>query len=271
VLGSHRFGGATQITIRRPAPQRVRSSRILKGQERVATGEIKAAIAGYLRTVAGDADGWEIEVMLTEKQIRRIVAARGRFTVRGGATPWVGRQRFEVHFGSTDDAAEIVLAEVRLPESVVVAVRDLPRGVVVGRSDVTLVSDQKSVGRVERFHSIDDVVGMETKQPIAHGQPVATASVQPPVLVRQGDSVTVYALGDGIQIRTYGRARQSGSRGDNVWIESMTDRTRYLAEVVSAGVVKIGDNRPAFSDDVRATRKALNTPGGRQPTTGTSR
>jgi flagella basal body P-ring formation protein FlgA len=112
---------------------------------------------------------------------------------------------------------------------------------------------------------------METKQPIAHGQPVATASVQPPVLVRQGDSVTVYALGDGIQIRTYGRARQSGSRGDNVWIESMTDRTRYLAEVVSAGVVKIGDNRPAFSDDVRATRKALNTPGGRQPTTGTSR
>jgi flagellar basal body P-ring formation protein FlgA len=51
------------------------------------------------------------------------------------------------------------------------------------------------------------------------------------VLVKRGDSVTVYARGGGIQVKTIARAKENGSLGQPVQLESLETHKTYDAVI----------------------------------------
>ena len=82
-------------------------------------------------------------------------------------------------------------------------------------------------------------MGRETTRAIGPGQSIDDGSLRQPLLVRKGDAVTVYTRSPGLQVRTTGRAREDGSRGELISIESMLNRQTFLARVTGSQEVEI--------------------------------
>ena len=94
--------------------------------------------------------------------------------------------------------------------------------------------------------SWDECVGMETTRTIAAGQVLTADALRPPLLVKRGDAVTVYARSHGIVVRVTGRALESGCRGSMIAVESLDSRQRFLARVTGVQQVAVeADPQPA--------------------------
>ena len=135
---------------------------------------------------------------------------------------------------------------VTQPTEVVVATRELQRGIVIKRSDVKLDHDQKKIsGKTEPFLRIQDVLGKETKRRIPFGRRIDRNDVQRQILVRRGDLVRVSARSRGVQVKTTAKAREEGSLGDLVWVESLANRKRYAARISGFQEVEVITHAPS--------------------------
>ncbi len=116
----------------------------------------------------------------------------------------------------------------------VVALQPIARGAVITASDVELQmleSVPAATSRRAPVTSIEQLIGMEARQPIVAGDVIFTDKVQAPVLVKRGEIVTVVSQVGSIRVTTTARARQDGSRGELVQLESLGTRETYDAQV----------------------------------------
>jgi flagella basal body P-ring formation protein FlgA len=241
-LAEHRFSGSSQIVLGTEAPEpevvepRPLSTVLVERARRY----VAQAVLEYLRRQVPDTSCWKVDVQLDEEQARQLTAAGSSISVQGGTAPWLGPQRFQISIvGATEPVAFEIDATVSMPTAVVVAARPLPRGVLISAADVRLEPLEPTAGIGQPFNSIDQVVGRETAEPISAGKPLEADSLRLPLLVRRGDVVTVFARAAGIRVRTTARARDEGSLGDLVAVESILDRRRYFARVAGLREVEI--------------------------------
>ena len=249
-LVPHRFSGMAQTTILTGdtgADTRVLAPAAVKKAERQASD----AIAAYLRQRA-TAEAWRVAVTLDQRQARLVSAAGGSITVRGGTAPWVGLQHFEFSLYSPDGSVTIPLdATVALPETVVVTTRTIGRGAMIGPADVEL--QRVEAGQQgEPFHSLDEVIGKEAGQAIGTGLVLDHNVVRSPLVIHRGDVVTVFARTSGIRVKTVARARDEGSLGDLISVESLQDRKPYFVRVCGVQEVEVYA-RPMRSEEAAAT------------------
>jgi flagella basal body P-ring formation protein FlgA len=113
---------------------------------------------------------------------------------------------------------------------VVVTVRPVERGMLVRAGDVEVRSHQ---GRMpfRALRSLDRAVGMVARQTLSPGALVLENHLQAPRLVERGETVTVFARTGGIQVRTHVVAKQDGSLGDLIQVETVDRRERFMARV----------------------------------------
>lgn len=247
--GEHRFGGASEVRLGSAAINSAtqRKFRSNGSAARGANAAVEAAIAKYLaRNVDADRD-WRVNVELNEDQVRSVQGAFGRIAVEGGAEPWQGPQSFNIVLGAKE-AQFAVEATLEGPDMVVVAVRPLVKGDVIRASDLALAPAKRGVAQKGAFHSPQELIGQEAVRSIAAGQVLDANYVRPPLLVKRGDVVTVYAYSAGVRVKTTGRTRQDGGRGELVEIESLADRKRYFARVADVQVVEVFASAAQASD-----------------------
>jgi flagella basal body P-ring formation protein FlgA len=250
-LASHNFSGANQVEIAAaeavdPAPPpRIAAPSVNTAHARRRAQE---AIVGHLRKQSGLDRGWTVGIELNAEQARAIMRADGELSVKGGREPWTGPQEFALAWETADGPDRLtVLAQVELPGLVVVATRALPRGAVIHETDVELRAIE--IGPyATAFAAIDDVVGKETTGAVHIGQSIGPDQVQAPLLVRRGEVITIYSRSPGIRIRTTGRARDQGSLGELITVESLADRKTFFARVCGVQEAEI------FARAVRADR-----------------
>ncbi len=256
--GKHRFAGASEVRLVDAATvtgKQERKFRPAGSAARGANNAVETAIAKYLaRNVDAERD-WRATVELTEEQVRAVQNAFGRITVEGGAEPWHGPQRFTVSIGAKD-AQFAVEASLKLPDMVVIAARPLAKGDVIRASDLALEPAKRGVAQKGAFRSPDEIIGQEAVRSIAAGQVLDANYVQPPVLVKRGDVVTVYAYTSGIRIKATGRSRLAGARGELVEIESLVYRMRFFARVADIQIVEVFASA-AQTADVPVTRASI--------------
>jgi flagella basal body P-ring formation protein FlgA len=239
--GQHRFSGASEVRLGTSVVAAAGEGRKFRANGSTARGAnaaVAAAISKYLaRHVDAERD-WQVNVELTEDQVQKVQGAFGRITVEGGAEPWHGTQQFNVYLGAKE-AQFVVEAEVREPDMVVVAARPLAKGDVIRSTDLALEPAKRGAAPKNAFRSAEEIVGQEAVRSIAAGQVLDANYIRPPVLVKRGDVVTVYAYSSGIRVKTTGRSRQAGGKGELVEIESLTDRSRFFAVVADVQVVEV--------------------------------
>ncbi len=264
-LTEHRFSGSSQVTIHggtQPVaePKKMRplsASNIARANRRV-----REPILKYLDEHVSDEQPWMVDFKLEKSRVRLLAGGTHPIVVTGGAAPWTGRQQFTVTVDTPDEPILFSLeAEVTLPPAVVVAVRSLRSGALILPSDVRLQRKDSTDDEESGFRSIDEVVGKETTRSVGKGRALLQTMVRSPLLVRRGDVVTVCARASGICVRTTARARDAGSLGDLIAVESLLNRETYLAQVSNTREVEVmaravKANSPAIArEKPRAIRK----------------
>jgi flagella basal body P-ring formation protein FlgA len=251
-LAEHQFSGSSQVTVlSRSQPAESNRQRPLSSSTvRTVNRRVIESVVKYLQENVSADVPWIVEVELDPNHAR-LVADPGRaISISGGTPPWTGSQRFEVAVSAPEGAVRFPLdAQVEMSPAAVVAARSLSPGTVIHPADVEL---QRGVAQDQRsgvLNSIDEVVGKETTRAIPKGKVLQKESIRSPLLVRRGDAVTVYARSPGVCVRTLGRARDDGSLGQIVAVESLEDRSTYFARVSSAREVEVYA-RSAKSDRV---------------------
>ena len=270
-LAEHQFSGSSRVAVRaaskpveKKPKQPVRPERPLSfSASQTATRRVIDSVVHYLQGHVSADESWIVQAELAP-DLARLVAAPGRpISIIGGAPPWTGDQRFQLTVNTSDGPVRFPLdAQVTTSPALVVAARPLLRGALIGAADVELRSATPRQRGSGGFHSIDEVVGKETTCAVSEGKVLQQKSVRSPLLVRRGEVVTVYARSAGICVRTVARARDNGSLGELVSLESLLDRTSFFAQVSNVREVEIFARSPK-ADRAKAGR--LPPPAGRQP------
>jgi flagella basal body P-ring formation protein FlgA len=238
-LAVHRVSGQSAVEVSTGPLSAAELAPLSSLQERQATDAVRNLIVRYLTKQLPNENGWSLDFKLTEEQSRAILATPSKLVVSGGAAPWVGNQRFELT--PTGNASTIsVEATVTLPPAVVVAVRTIPKHTIVQPDDVELQRGIKSSKPAsELIMRIEDIVGRETTRTIVAGQYLEEDHVRQPLSIRRGDIVTVYARNSGLRVRTTARAKDDGSLGDLIAIESLLNKQTFFARVTGIQEVEV--------------------------------
>ena len=238
-----RLSGASQVNVvsyNEQVKAPAKSKTLPLSSMQVAQRTIADSIVRHLQEANAASDPWTVTVELTDAQAQAALADIHHIEASGGQEPWYGKQTFQIAIRTDKGpAAFSVEAKVTIPSSVVVTTKPVPRGAILDAADVTLQRVQPGTQTDDAFDSIDDVVGREAVKAMAPGQIIDPQYVRTPLLVKRGSVVTVYVQSPGVKIRTNGRARDNGSQGDTVTIESLLDRKSFEARVTGIDQVEV--------------------------------
>lgn len=138
--------------------------------------------------------------------------------------------------GRADVVAEVPVTVTRLlPDSVI-----RPDDIRIARVRVALI--QNEIAR-----SIDDVVGMQLRRPVAAGQPLRLADLTRPPLVQRGAMVRIELSSAGLSISGQALAVDSGADGEQIRVQNLASRAFLFAQVVGPGQVRVTPDAPAAS------------------------
>jgi len=115
-------------------------------------------------------------------------------------------------------------------QQVVVTVRPVERGMLVRADDVEIRTPERRVP-YRAIQSLDQALGKIAKQSLRSGELLLENHLEAPRLVERGETVTVFARTAGIQVRTHAVAKQHGSLGALVQVETFDRRERFMARV----------------------------------------
>jgi flagella basal body P-ring formation protein FlgA len=257
-LLQYHFSGAGQVTIASGPDTNKSAFKAAKTLPLTSVQEAQRAVADaivqYLQQATRSQDPWNVAVDLTPVQAQTVLSDVHHVTVHGGQAPWTGKQSFDVEVrGDKGPATFTATAQVSMPTMAVVTVRDVPCGAVIQADDVTLQRVKPGSESDSAFISLDDVIGREAILAIAPGQVLDPDYVRTPALVKRGSVVTVFVAAPGIKIRTTGRARDDGSKGQVVAVEALLDRKTFLARVTGIDQVEVNAEEATTPEAVAAT------------------
>ncbi len=241
-LTEHRFSGSSNVVVQAVAA-RPRAA-VAKALSAAETQRIKRriceALVKYLSEHATTPQIWAVEFELHDDQARALADPVCPIIVVGGCAPWTGPQKFDLAIDGPKGAVRVTLeAQVRIVAPVVIALRPLARGAVIREGDVQLQPLPAAEKLTGALHALTEATGHELVRPVTTGSPVLTECLRAPLAVHRGEVVTVYAQSGAIRIRTNARAREEGSVGDLVAVESLLNRAAYYARVSGIREVEV--------------------------------
>ncbi len=249
-LADHRFSGASQVGVTGAGnASSSTAGPTSMSHVRQAKSRVAEAIQTHLAARVSAETPWLVEVDLPEAFVRSLADPAVELRVDGGKAPWVGTQQFALSWtGPAGPQETDVEASVSIPASMVVAARSLSRGVVLRPADLELRHADSTQEPSDALYNLEQAVGKETRRAIPAGKVLAADSIQAPVYVRRGEIVTVHAYAGGIRIRTQARARDAGSDGELVGVESLDTRELFFARVCGIREVEVFARAARVSD-----------------------
>jgi flagella basal body P-ring formation protein FlgA len=249
-LAQLRFSGSSQVLVLGQAPADAAAGAraaapLPAGMVRRAQRRACEAVLKYLGEQASPQKAWDVQVELADDQARLLAESVRPITVSGGQSPWTGGQHFTLSVEGPHGPARLVVdARVGIRAPAVVAVNALARGAVIREGDVELQQTASADGGPAALRTVDEAIGRETVRAVAAGKVLTSDALRTPPWVRRGEIVTVYARTAGIQVRTAARARDDGSQGDLVSVQSLLDRSTFYARVSGIREVEVYARAP---------------------------
>ncbi len=158
-----------------------------------------------------------------------------------------GAQRFAATLAIA--AEGMPTARLRLSGRVVttvpmlVAVRRMAAGEVIGPSDVRVLRVPASRLRPGAAQRLDQAVGQALRRPAAPEQPLLVADLAQPAAVERGQTVLMTYEVPGMTLTAQGRAMEAASRGAVVPVMNLSSRVVVQGVVIGPGRVRVGPGR----------------------------
>lgn len=122
---------------------------------------------------------------------------------------------------------------------VLVATRNLPRGVKLSSDDVAMREIKTGANSNGLISSLEDTIGMETQRSIVAGSPIRASYLEQPEVVQRGDQLVVLARGAGIAVSTTAIALSGGKQGQQIRVKNLKTKKIFQARVVSTGRAEV--------------------------------
>ncbi len=123
-----------------------------------------------------------------------------------------------------------------LADDVLVATRTLRASVTIAPADVALVAGSPSPGSATRP---EQAIGMEARVTLYAGRPIPLASLAPPAMVERNQTVQLFFLQGGLEIRAEGRALGRAGEGETVRVMNLASRSTVSGRVAAPGIVEV--------------------------------
>jgi flagella basal body P-ring formation protein FlgA len=132
-----------------------------------------------------------------------------------------------------------VPVEVEAMADMVVALRPLERGEVIGEADVAL--QKRDMGAAPGKICLDTagVIGKKVRVGMRANAPVRSDYLERVPLVKSGQMVTIVAENGDLKVTAVGRAKGSGAEGDLVMVQNMGSKKDVQARVMEDGTVRV--------------------------------
>lgn len=132
-----------------------------------------------------------------------------------------------------------VQVNARIYSEVAVAMRPLARGETLTAADVRL--EERDITRLPSgfLTSLDEVVGMKARRPLATGHVIGRNAVEAPRLVRRGQIVTLVAGSGAVEIRATGKALSDAAAGERVRVRNERSDRVVEGVVANDGTVRV--------------------------------
>ena len=213
----------------------------------VAQAERTAALAiqNYLQTKTSSTGNWNISVQVPTEHVNIIMQRAKILGIAGGQPPWEGRQEFTFLLkGPNGEQSVIIPATVKLPEMVVAATRPLAKGYVLREEDLVWIPMPRGLnyGPEDCFAQTDPLVGQQLRRAMSTQQVIRLIEVGPPTIIHVNDLVGIDVVSGEVNVRTNGRAIESGAIDDLIQVEVQPQRKRVLARVTGDRTVEVISN-----------------------------
>jgi flagella basal body P-ring formation protein FlgA len=203
---------------------------------------IKEVIGDYLLKQKGNPDielkvrhiGYKGDITLPMGKVEFEVAAPGQWEGWGKTT-----LALIVRVNDSVEKNISIPVEVEALTDMVVAVRPLERGEMVGAADISLQKRNLATSAGKIIRNLEEAIGKRVRMGIRGNAPVRSDYLEKPILVKSGQTVTIIAENDVLRVTSMGRAKNSGAEGDLIRVQNLGSNKDIQARVVDAGTVKV--------------------------------
>ncbi len=157
--------------------------------------------------------------------------AQGRHTM--------GKITVGVRCDGTHPWSLFVPVNVKVMTKVIVARNSLPRGAIIGPSDITM--KHRDLSRLHRGYLENKqlVLGKKLRQRMRKNQVVTPSQLETPNAIKRNNKVTIVASNKTLQIRMAGKALQSGGLGDLIRVRNESSKKELDARIIAPGIVEV--------------------------------
>ncbi|MEM8491636.1 MAG: flagellar basal body P-ring formation chaperone FlgA [Pseudomonadota bacterium] len=184
-------------------------------------------------------DTVEVNVRPLDRRLRPALCGEALQTIRPKTGRAIGAVSYGVRCGSPVPWTLYLRADVAATMELPVLRQALPRGSLLAESDLELAVRRISSRSADLVMSMDSVVGLELKRPVAAGVPLRHGQVARPKLISRGQQVTLVAGTSGLQVRMQGKALAGGAEGDRLLVQNTSSGRRLEGVVLPDGSVRV--------------------------------
>lgn len=140
----------------------------------------------------------------------------------------------------------VVVANVRVNVDVetitgmVVAIRQISPGSVIGKDDVIVQRRPISPGIGSFATAADELVGRKVRGTIKPNQVIRIDQTEKIPLIKNGQLVTIIAENESMKVSVSGRARAAGSLGDIIPVQNLNSQREIPAKIIDSSTVLVG-------------------------------
>ena len=151
----------------------------------------------------------------------------------------IGRINLKVSCESKARWSIYVPVEVSLFRPVVISVIPVARGTTLDSGHLEL--REMNVSRLNGIYFSDfaDVAGMQARRTLKAGMPIIAQHIEPPIIIKRGESVVMTAEGGGLIVRIPGIALRDGRKGQQISVRNKQSNRIVEATVNAPGQVSV--------------------------------
>lgn len=131
----------------------------------------------------------------------------------------------------------------QMVEAPVAVTRLLPE-TVLRADDVRLARVRTGSLQSDVARSVEEIVGMQLRRPVAAGQPLRSADLFRPPLVQRGSTVQIQLSEGGLSVSGQAIALDAGADGEKIRVQNTMSHAFLFAQVIGPGQVRVSPDAP---------------------------
>lgn len=129
--------------------------------------------------------------------------------------------------------------EIQILRQVLISTRPLPKGHRLQARDMRLKAVDLNSLKDGSYTLAQQILNYELNRSVAANNPLTPKLLSPPLLIRQGDAVTIQAGSNGISVEMAGTALQAGAMSQQIEVKNNKSARVITATVTGYGKVKV--------------------------------